>query len=88
MPTETLTEKFVAKATSQGKERELYWEPSLPGFGLMVTAAGARSFIVQYRNVDGVSRRMKINGGSLTGGQARGKGYPGPSRQGRRSPER
>src|SRR5262249_31548177 len=66
MPRANLTEKFVAAATVRaGKDRELFWEPSLPGFGLMVTAAGARSFIVQYRTAEGTSRRMTVNGGSL-----------------------
>src|SRR5262249_50063159 len=66
MPQANLTEKFVAAATAPaGKDRELFWEPALPGFALMVTAAGARSFIVQYRNAAGTSRRMTVNGGSL-----------------------
>ena len=66
MPQANLTEKFVAAATAPaGKDRELFWEPALPGFALMVTAAGARSFIVQYRTAEGASRRMKVNGGSL-----------------------
>ena len=63
MPTERLDQKRVASATAQGKEREFFWDATLPGFGLMVTANGARSFVVQYRNADGVSRRMSINGG-------------------------
>src|SRR5262245_22112884 len=63
MPTRSLDARFVATATSDGKALEFYWDSSLPGFGLMVTAKGARSFVVQYRNADGVSRRMTINGG-------------------------
>jgi Phage integrase family/Arm DNA-binding domain/Phage integrase central domain len=63
MPTRSLDARFVSTATSDGKAREFYWDSSLPGFGLMVTANGARSFVVQYRNADGISRRMTINGG-------------------------
>src|SRR5262245_10257985 len=73
MPKEKLTAEFVAVATSHGKERELYWDTALPGFGLMVTAAGERSFVIQYRNADGLSRRMKINGGIKTLAQAKRK---------------
>jgi integrase len=55
-----LTQSFVNRATAKdGAERTLYWDPTLPGFGLMVTAAGARSFVVQYRH-NGASRRMNL----------------------------
>lgn len=64
MPQANLTKRFVISATAPaGKDREFYWEPTLPGFGLMVTTSGARSYVVQYRTTDGVSRRMTINGG-------------------------
>lgn len=63
MPTRSLDARFVATATSAGKDREFYWDASLAGFGLMVTAKGAKSFVIQYRNADGTSRRMTINGG-------------------------
>jgi len=64
MPTvEKLNEAFVAKAKAPAeKDREFFWEETTPGFGLMVTAKGARSFVLQYR-ADGESHRMKINGG-------------------------
>jgi hypothetical protein len=63
MPTIELNAKFAESATSKGKPREFYWDKTLPGFGLMVTSNGARSYVVQYRNADGVSHRMTINGG-------------------------
>jgi integrase len=57
-----LTPSFVQKApVESGKERSLYWDTDMPGFGLLVTESGHRSFIVQYR-FRGRSRRMKING--------------------------
>jgi integrase len=62
MPKHALDARFVKVATSGGKDREFYWDASLAGFGLMVTANGARSYVVQYRNADGISRRMTING--------------------------
>ena len=44
-----LTSMFVEKAKAQpGAERTVYWDQELPGFGLMVTPKGRRSFVVQY----------------------------------------
>lgn len=42
-----------------GVERCIIWDAGLPGFGLMVTAAGHKSFICQYR-ANGISRRYTI----------------------------
>jgi integrase len=45
-----LTAAFVQTATAEpGAERTVYWDTALPSFGLMVTAAGHRSFVCQYR---------------------------------------
>jgi integrase len=53
-----LTPTFVQKATAEsGAERTLFWDEALPGFGLMVTKAGHRSFVYQYR-AGHQSRRM------------------------------
>jgi integrase len=53
-----LTPSFVLKATADvGAERTVFWDETLPGFGLMVTQAGSRSFVYQYRSGN-QSRRM------------------------------
>jgi hypothetical protein len=55
-----LTKAFVAKAKAvAGAERSIWWDENMESFGLMVTATGHRSFIVQYRAA-GRSRRYTI----------------------------
>jgi integrase len=56
-----LTPAFVAKPVlpAPGRDRVIYWEEN---FGLMVTAAGHTSFVVQYR-AGRQSRRMSLKGG-------------------------
>jgi Arm DNA-binding domain/Phage integrase central domain len=69
-----LTPAFCQKAPAeQGAERSVYWDVDMPGFGLVVTASGHRSFVVQYR-AGGRSRRMKIAGVlGLSGARKRAK---------------
>jgi integrase len=58
-----LTPGFVMAASKPAKgDRIIYWDKERPGFGLMVTAAGHRSYVVQYR--DGrLSYRMHLKAG-------------------------
>lgn len=59
-----LTAGFVLSAgkPADGKDRVIYWDERRPGFGLMVTARGRRSFVFQYRNAQGESRRASLSG--------------------------
>src|SRR5215831_5582693 len=65
MPTVKLTPSFIkaaAHVVDPAKpiaDRTIYWHEKLRGFGLMVTAGGHKSFVVQYR-ANGVSRRFTI----------------------------
>jgi integrase len=87
-----LTPDFVKMATAdpacagfQAKpdaERTIYWDTAMPGFGLMVTAKRAKSYVVQYR-IGRVSRRMTIDGIlDLSKARKRAKGLLGEVAQG------
>ena len=66
----TLTPQFIASAKAEpNTERSIYWDQGQKGFGLMVTGAGRKSFVVQYRSGK-ISRRMKISA-DLKLGEAR-----------------
>ena len=55
-----LTPAFIAQAKADpGAERTIFWDHGLPGFGLMVTSAGHKSFVVQYR-AGKQSRRLSL----------------------------
>jgi integrase len=55
-----LTSAFIASAKAEPRaERSIYWDESLPSFGLQVTATGAKSFVCQYR-AGRRSRRLSI----------------------------
>src|SRR5262245_17931361 len=62
MPIKRLTAAFARIAHAKpGKERTIFWDATLPSFGLVVLPSGHKSWCVQYRH-GGTSRRLTIKG--------------------------
>jgi integrase len=49
MPTIRLTQLAVKKLATPASGRAVYWDRHLPGFGLRVTATGAKTWVAMYR---------------------------------------
>ena len=66
-----LTKKVVENIDPAGKEVFL-WDMQLSGFGVRVKPRGTRTYLVQYRNQHGRTRRLALGQhGVLTCEQAR-----------------
>ena len=69
-----LTKRSIDQIKPAGKQDVVVWDDTLPGFGLRVKPSGVKSFIVQFRNSAGRSRRMTLGRfGVLTPAQARNR---------------
>jgi len=67
-----LTKRLIDRAKAS-KKQYFIWDNTLPGFGLRVMPSGVKSFVVQYRNSHGRSRRQTIGRyGAITLDQAKG----------------
>ena len=54
-----LTLKTVKALKSDGRD-VVYWDDEKGRFGLRITAMGIKSYVIQYRNAQGRSRRLTI----------------------------
>lgn len=66
-----LTKRSV-EAIRPGSSETVVWDDELPGFGVRIKPSGVRSYLVQYRNVAGRSRRLTLGRhGVITAEEAR-----------------
>ena len=67
--------KRTVDATKPDPKRDVFlWDDLLNGFGLRVKPSGAKSYLIQYRNQEGRSRRYTFpNQGGMTPDEARKK---------------
>ncbi len=69
--TKRITKLHVESLRPAGRDI-VVWDGELPGFGVRVKPSGVRSYIIQYRNRHGRSRRYTIGKhGTLTTEEAR-----------------
>lgn len=67
-----LTKRAIDALPIPAKGQTFHWDSETRGFGVRVGASGTKTFVVQYRNVEDRTRRMKLGRyGILTVEQAR-----------------
>lgn len=67
-----LTKRVIDAIELAGATEQFVWDDQLPGFGLRVKPTGVKSYLIQYRNADGLTRRQVLGKhGVLTPEQAR-----------------
>jgi hypothetical protein len=66
-----LTKRFI-DAVVAGSGEQFIWDDELPSFGIRIKPSGVRSYLIQYRNSHGRSRRLTLGQhGVLTADEAR-----------------
>ncbi len=71
-----LTKRTVDAAKTEARGYFL-WETDIKGFGLKVTLAGRKSYLLKYRTKAGIARKPTIGvHGTITADLARDKGKP------------
>lgn len=60
MPTTKLTKRAVDALAPPAEKQIVYWDSEIRGFGVRILKSGLRTFILQYRNSEGIKRRINL----------------------------
>ena len=60
MPTGKLTKRAIDALAAPKESQLIYWDTEVKGFGIRILRSGLKTFIVQYRNAEGIKRRMNL----------------------------
>lgn len=67
-----ITKRLVDSLPKISSGESFVWDQELRGFGLRMKSTGSKTYLVQYRNADGLTRRLVLGKhGALTPEQAR-----------------
>ncbi|WP_200944778.1 MULTISPECIES: tyrosine-type recombinase/integrase [unclassified Aureimonas] len=67
-----LTKRAIDAFQPPAEKQVVYWDSEIRGFGVRMLPSGLKTFVVQYRNVEGIKRRINLGRyGVLTLEQAR-----------------
>lgn len=68
-----ITKRFVDSVHADGSD-QVFWDTEVRRFGLRVLPSGVKTFVLQYRNGQGRTRKLALGRmGELTAGEARSK---------------
>jgi len=74
MPTTKLTKRAIDAFALPTENQIVHWDSEIRGFGVRVLPSGLKTFILQYRNAEGIKRRTNLGRyGVMTVEQARDK---------------
>jgi integrase len=72
MPTAKITKRAVDALEPPAEKQTVLWDIEIKGFGVRVLPSGLKTFILQYRNIEGIKRRLNLGRyGVMTVEQAR-----------------
>src|SRR3546814_3336280 len=60
MPTAKINKRSVDAFSADGQAQAVLWDSEIRGFGLRALPSGLKTFIVQYRNAEGIKRRINL----------------------------
>src|SRR3546814_17619536 len=60
MPIVKLTKRAIDTLVPPKAKQIILWDTEVKGFGLRIMASGIKTFVVQYRNAEGIKRRMNL----------------------------